>query len=110
MEVQQGDIVAVDFPFSDGTKTKRRPVLVLSGERINQTGDILLMQITSKFKDDDLTILLEDNNLTKPLPLKSFLRLHKIFALDKSLIVKHLSHLNEKRFREIVAELCNVLK
>lgn len=110
MEVHQGDIVAVDFPFSDGTKVKRRPALVLSGKMINQTGDILLMQITSKSKNDGLTILLENSDLARALPLRSFLRLHKIFTLDKSLVVKHLSQLNESRFREVMTELFNVLK
>ena len=56
MKANQGDIVSVDFPFSDGTETKRRPALVLSSEAVHTTGDVLLMQITSKSKKDGLGI------------------------------------------------------
>ena len=47
---QQGDIVVVDFPFTDISQTKKRPALVLSNHIINQTGDYLLVMITSQVK------------------------------------------------------------
>lgn len=43
----QGDIVVVDFPFTDASQTKKRPALVLSNHTVNQTGDYLLVMITS---------------------------------------------------------------
>ena len=109
MELDPGDIVSVDFPFSDGTETKRRPALVLSGKAIEHTGDILLMQITSKTKNQ-LNVLLTGADLTVPLPLKSFLRLHKVFTLDRSLVIKKISHLNEEKFRQVVSALFELLK
>ena len=110
MKVTQGDIVSIDFPFSDGTETKRRPALVLSGESINRTGDLLLMQITSKSRRDGMNLPLENNELTSPLPLKSFLRLHKVFALDKSLVIVKLSHLESTKFNQVIDALFNLLK
>lgn len=110
MEVKQGDIVSVDFPFSDGTETKRRPALVLSGESIHSTGDLLLMQITSKSRKDGMNVLLEDHDLSTPLPLKSFLRLHKVFSLDKNLAIKKLSHLDTNRFNNVLQTLFDILK
>lgn len=110
MEVKPGDIIAVDFPFSDGSDTKRRPALVLSGQRINQTGDIIILQITSRMKDDGLSMLLADKDLSDPLPLKSFVRLHKIFTVDKNLVVKKLTRLNNTRFNELMDEFIRVLR
>ena len=43
---KQGDIVSVNFPFTDISQTKRRPALVISNDLVNQTGDYLLAQIT----------------------------------------------------------------
>lgn len=110
MEVKQGDIVSVDFPFSDGTEVKRRPALVLSTDAIHATGDVLLMQITSKPRATPLNIPIEGIDLTKPLPLKSFLRLHKIFTLDKSLVIMKLSHLEKRKFNHIIDSLFVLLK
>jgi len=47
MRFKQGDIVTVNFPFSDLTNTKKRPALVVSKSKVNNTGDYLLVQITS---------------------------------------------------------------
>ncbi|MBO0935090.1 hypothetical protein J2I47_00890 [Fibrella sp. HMF5335] len=37
----------MNFPFSDGTKFKVRPALIISGSRVNKTGDYLFIQLTS---------------------------------------------------------------
>ena len=42
---KQGDIVSVNFPFTDIRITKKRPALIISNEKVNNTGDYLLAQI-----------------------------------------------------------------
>jgi mRNA interferase MazF len=110
VEIKQGDIVAVDFPFSDGSRIKRRPALVISSNQINQTGDVVLMQITSKYKNDGLTIALQSAELSTALPLKSFLKVHKIFTIDRALVVKKLSRLSEGAFDNVLLKLFDTLK
>ena len=48
----QGEIVVINFPFTDISGTKKRPALILSNDTINQTGDYLLAMITSQVKRD----------------------------------------------------------
>ena len=108
--IQKADIVSVDFPFTDGSGVKRRPALVLSGEAINKSGDVLLMQITSKSGSEELSFALLPHHLSKPLPLSSFLRLHKIFSLDRTLVVKKLSSLNERQSEVVTQRLFELLK
>jgi mRNA interferase MazF len=110
VQITQGDIVAVDFPFSDGSGIKRRPALVISSDLINQTGDVVLMQVTSKFKKDRLTIALQPKDISSPLPLQSFLRVHKIFTIDGTLVVKKLSRINEDAFDNVLLRLFELLK
>ena len=71
----QGDIVAVSFPFTNSSASKKRPALILSNQKVNQTGDYLMVQITSKMKNDGLSMNLTDSDyLLKVLPLKSYIR------------------------------------
>ena len=102
---QQGDIVVVNFPFTDMSKTKTRPVLTLSNATINQTGDCLMVQITSQFNLDGLSLPIAVEDFTGPvLPLISYVRVHKIFLLNESLIDRRFSRINPT-FRLTVAEL-----
>ncbi len=67
---KQGDIVSVTFPFTNAREFRKRPALVISNEKVNQTGDYLLVQITSKIKKDGLSLILNDedySNLILPL-------------------------------------------
>ena len=45
MNYKKGDIVLVKFPFTDLSKAKKRPVLIIKDE--NSLGDIVCFQITS---------------------------------------------------------------
>ena len=99
---KKGDIVAVNFPFSDLSGRKKRPALILSNDKVNQSGDLLLIQITSKVKRDGFSLPLEDSNYEgQPLPLKSFIRIHKIFTLHESLIINKVTGITSE-FNETV--------
>ncbi|HOO84158.1 MAG TPA: type II toxin-antitoxin system PemK/MazF family toxin [Prolixibacteraceae bacterium] len=112
MRFKQGDIVVVNFPFSDLTITKKRPALVVSNSKVNNTGDYLLVQITSKNIPDHLTYPLSDNCFVneKVLPLQSYVRLHKVFLLNQSLIVSKLAELNKNEVASVINGIINLLK
>jgi mRNA interferase MazF len=82
MKYRKGDIVILSFPFSDFSRKKKRPALIISNEIVNKTGDYLLVQITSKIRSDDPSLPVNKSNVLngKELPLKSCIRLHKIFC------------------------------
>lgn len=47
-----GDIVLLQFPFTDLTTTKKRPaVVVSSGEYNNKRPDIIVMAVTSRIRE-----------------------------------------------------------
>ena len=89
MTYKQGDIVIIPFPFTDLSQRKRRPALIISNNIVNATGDYLLAQVTSRNKNDNLSIEIADSDYASaPLPVKSYVRVHKIFCLHGSLIEK----------------------
>lgn len=88
---KQGDIVVVKFPFTDGSEFKKRPALVISNNSVNKTGDLLIAQITSKRHSDKLSLSIEENDCLINLPLKSYIRTHKIFTIHQSLILSKIT-------------------
>ena len=90
------DIVVVPFPFTDSSRTKRRPALVLSQK--NEFGVIIehsvLAMITSQKNDPwPLDAAIRDkkqSGLTAP----SVVRM-KLFTLDNRFIILKIGHLSQ---------------
>ncbi|WP_158860051.1 type II toxin-antitoxin system PemK/MazF family toxin [Lunatibacter salilacus] len=95
MTLRQGDIVLVPFPFSDGIQSKVRPAIVISSELVNQTQDVILAQISSSIRNDEFSFGLELGMLDVPLHKDSQVLFHKIFVVEKRLVVKVISRLQE---------------
>lgn len=107
----QGDIVSVNFPFTDISITKKRPALIISNKKVNNTGDYLLVQITSKVKHDGLSVQINRTDYHKQgLPLKSYVRFHKIFLLNESLIIKKVTSVRKDFLSNVNAKITEVLK
>ena len=108
----KGDIVIIRFSFTDLSNSKKRPALVISNDIVNQTGDYLMVQITSKEKTDSLSLLIANADFTgnNALPLDSFVRLHKIFLLNESLIVGKAASVNKGFLEKVVGEVVKLIK
>lgn len=109
-QYKKRDIVIVPVPFTDNKTFKRRPALVISDEKVHDTGDVMIVQITSKLKDDGLNVVIESTDVSDPLPLKSYIRCHKIFVLESDLIIKKISALKPHKYKEFIALLDTIVK
>lgn len=71
-----------------------------------------MVQITSKEKNDDLTLPIEtkdyDNN--EGLPLKSFIRLHKIFLLNENLILSKATTVKTAFIQKVTDRIIQLIK
>ena len=104
------DIVLVPVPFSDNKNRKVRPALVISNEEVHSTGDAIIVQITSKNKSDSLSIEINEKDITKQLPVKSFIRCHKIFVLEQTLIIEKISELKVSKYKSVVRKINEIIK
>jgi len=104
----KGDIVVVPFPFSDLTQFKKRPALVIA----NLEGeDLILCQITSKYKKDKYAINLTQSDFTEGnLKVDSYIRPNKIFTTHKDLILYKVGHIKEEKIYEVLEKLEEILK
>jgi mRNA interferase MazF len=106
---KQGDMVVVRFPFTDGSQFKKRPALVISNDLVNDTGDYLLVQITSKYHADGLSIEIEDTDVLRPLALRSYVRSHKLFTVNESLILSKITVAQTHFVTKVAAKIYNLI-
>lgn len=79
-----GDIVVVQFSFTDLSSIIKRPALVLA--TIEGNG-IILCEITSKMRNDSYVAYLENEDLeSRFLKIKSIIRPNRLITLDKNKI------------------------
>jgi mRNA interferase MazF len=97
---KSGDIVLLEYPYSDILSSKKRPALI-----ILDTGDddIIVLRITTQIYNTDYDVIVKDwqaSNLLAP----SVIRCHKIATLNKSLVFRELGFLQEydyKNFKKV---------
>lgn len=106
MTYDQGDIVLVEFPFSDLSDTKLRPAIVVSNIDINNTDDVILAAITTNIKNDEYSFELSNTFLTKPMDKQCEVRCDKLFTCNQGIIKKAITKLHNPQ----VVELTKVVK
>jgi len=103
------DVIVVPFPFTDSSKDKRRPALVLSqktdfGSKIEQS---VLAMITSQKNDSwplDVSI---KNRKQSGLTAPSVVRM-KIFTLDNRFILRKIGHLSKTDQNQVKKSLTSL--
>ncbi len=96
-----GEVVVVDYPYTDLSQTKRRPALVVHA--IPNTPNVVLCQITSQFKTDPDAITVTANDfssggLTQPV---SNIRPNYLVTLHENLIIRVAGRLTAERFATV---------
>lgn len=102
-----GAVVLVQFPFSDLSRAKRRPALLLADVG---RGDYLLCQITSNPYGDAMAVCLADTDFREgSLFRESFARPGKLFTANESLMLGSVGVLSAEKQREIVEAITHIL-
>jgi len=99
---RQKDIVLVPFPYSDLTGAKRRPALIISNSKLNGE-DFVCCLITSK-KQKEFEIK-KSFMVGGSLPFKSWAKPHRIFTIDKRVVVKKLGSIKNNFYKDIVNKI-----
>jgi mRNA interferase MazF len=103
-----GDVVVVFFPFSDLTKAKRRPALIITELLGN---DVILCQITSQTIKDSYAIELRDKDfLSGKIKQISNIRPNRIFTADKSIIFYKIGSLKKNKFAIVIERIVGIIR
>lgn len=110
-EIKQRDVLLVEFPFSDLSDTKPRPILVLSDNIFNSSSsDLIGCLITSNVNTDLKNVLIFQSDFESGyLNFDSIIKPYKLFTFDKSLIIKKLGTLNIKKYLEVYTKLLELV-
>ena len=91
-----GEVILVQFPFTDQTTSKKRPAVVISSERYNrEQPDIILMAVTSQLRHAGKGIDATIRDWQKAGLIKQSLIKPVITTIEKRLILKTLGHLSK---------------
>lgn len=94
----KGDIVIINFPFSDLINAKKRPMLVLG----IRGQDIIGCAITSNPESEGISITnFEYGNL----PLKSKVKYWQIHTFLKDLAIKKIAKISKNTHKEIINKI-----
>jgi mRNA interferase MazF len=100
------------FPYSDLSKIKKRPVLVLSNDEFNDKHeDILVCVITSTLYEDEYSVPIMNEQLEYGfLPEPSLIKTHRLFTIHKNRIIKKFSSVNNEVFSLVIDKIVKLIK
>jgi len=104
-----GDVVVVNFPFTDLTSFSKRPALVIANIRGEDT--ILCQITTQQSRLDEYAVILESKDFNEgKLSHSSYIRVNKLFTASKKIILKKIGKINEIKISETKNKLCEILQ
>ena len=107
-ESVRGDIVVLEFPFSNLIQVKRRPSLII---KVPKGDDVIVCQITGRSYEKSVEIPIKKEDFHKGnLKVDSYIRLDKIFSVEKYLIKYKIGSLKQDNFNKILDRICSFLK
>jgi mRNA interferase MazF len=104
----KGDVVVVPFPFSNLSRAKRRPALVV----VDLEGDdIILCQITSQLNKDNYSIIVNENDFKEGnLKQISNIRPNRIFTADTSIILYKVGALKGRMIERVIDKIIEIVR
>lgn len=105
---QVGAVVLVPFPFSDLSRAKLRPAVVLADAGRD---DWILCQVTSNPYGDERAIGISNESfLEGTLDRESFVRPGKLFTASRNLILRQAGQLKAEALSNIVQAVIDLLR
>lgn len=103
----RGQVVVVPFPFSDLSRSKRRPAFVVTAL---PGRDLVLCQITSQGRGDPHAVVIEDRDFESGgLRRRSFVRPGRLFTAEETIVLYAAGTLRAAVVEQIMGTLIEVL-
>ena len=108
MRVAKGDVLIVDFPYSDLSGSKLRPALVVA---LTPGRDVILCQMTSRSRSDrDAVSITPADVPSGKLSGPGLVRTNHLFTADRKLLRGNIGSVSAFKMREITDAIVAVLR
>lgn len=100
---KQRDIVLIPIPYTDLSSHKKRPVVIVSNDKYNDSfEDVVVVAVTSNLDAIKFSIPIDNSCLDEgQLKVQSLIRPDKIYTLSKNIIIKKFGKVSKKIFEQI---------
>ncbi|MFQ5497575.1 MAG: type II toxin-antitoxin system PemK/MazF family toxin [Nitrosopumilus sp.] len=111
IQFERGEIILVPFPFTDISKSKLRPVLIISHTSYNKTSsDFICCGITSNLNNKNNSVLLSNVDMKDgTIQKKSRIKFANVFTLQKDLAIKRIGQINSKKLNIVISSITNLI-
>jgi len=102
MTFKRFDIILVDFPFTDLTKIKKRPALIIRQLKGDNT---ILCQITTKRRNiQKYEVGLLKESCSGNIKFNSHIYMDMIFTLHKNLIYRKIGEVSDSKIKDLITK------
>ena len=110
MQINQKELVLLQYPFSNLKAKKVRPAIIVSNDEFNKkSDDCVLLPLTTVIKTEPYSIIINQNDLISGKLLKqSRIRVDKIFTIQKDLIIAKIGKVTDINFEKIKQEIFKI--
>ncbi len=109
--LKKKDIILVPFPFSDQSGSKKRPGLIISHDRFNESSeDLIICAITSNVSNDKNTIVIKADDWKDGMYSESCVKAAIILTIERSIVLKRIGRLSGERFKEVIEKVHSIIK
>ena len=100
----QGDIVLLPYPYTDLSRSKKRPVVIISKDSINRQ-NLIVAKITFVIRDDELSFHINQNEIDIKLRKESEVRTNELFTVHRSLIIKKITQFKKATLQKLISQI-----
>lgn len=101
--MKRGEVVLVDFPFSDGIGIKNRPALVVQSDTLNKVSrDTILVTITTLTTPGPTVAVIDPRESPNSgLRLACAVRVDNMHTIEQQLVLGSIGYLSKKTMQQV---------
>jgi mRNA interferase MazF len=104
MKYFQGDIILLPYPYTDLSKTKQRPAVIISNGAVNKQ-NYIVAKITSVIRGDKFSFPIAQSDIDRELKYESEVRTNELFTVSPTIIIKKFASFKKEPLKRLTEKI-----